>query len=251
MISIFGNLHKSKPSLNHPKFAFTLAEVLITLGIIGVVAALTLPTVIQNYQKNMTLTRLKKLYSVVYNAMERAKSDYGTDVNLWDIPNSTDAVMKSDYFAEKYILPYLQDFKDCSKTPKRNCSISYKTGSNSSLNTVKNENRTIILKGGEIISIYAGKGNKNEAEDHTRVQIYLFPNGYRENMILGKDVFLVELGGGQGESGLDRNRIMPYGWSISASSCNSYTTRCKDSDRATCLALIMCEGWKIPDYYPW
>ena len=33
------------------KKGFTLAEVLITLGIIGVVAAMTMPTLIQNHQK--------------------------------------------------------------------------------------------------------------------------------------------------------------------------------------------------------
>lgn len=42
------------------KRAFTLAEVLITLGIIGVVAALTLPSVITNYQKKQTVEQLKK-----------------------------------------------------------------------------------------------------------------------------------------------------------------------------------------------
>ena len=42
---------------------FTLAEVLITLGIIGVVAAMTIPMLIINYQKRLTLTRLKKTYS--------------------------------------------------------------------------------------------------------------------------------------------------------------------------------------------
>ena len=41
--------------------AFTLAEVLITLGIIGVVAALTLPTLIQNHQKQVYVTQLKHL----------------------------------------------------------------------------------------------------------------------------------------------------------------------------------------------
>lgn len=46
---------------------FTLAEVLITLGIIGVVAALTIPTLISNYQKNMYLNRFKKSYSMVLN----------------------------------------------------------------------------------------------------------------------------------------------------------------------------------------
>lgn len=39
-------------------FAFTLAEVLITLGIIGIVAAMTIPTLINNYQKKITVTRL-------------------------------------------------------------------------------------------------------------------------------------------------------------------------------------------------
>ena len=39
---------------------FTLADVLITLGIIGIVAALTLPSLIQKYQEKVTLERLKK-----------------------------------------------------------------------------------------------------------------------------------------------------------------------------------------------
>ena len=42
---------------------FTLAEVLITLGIIGVVAALTLPTLIANYQKQVYVNQLKKSVS--------------------------------------------------------------------------------------------------------------------------------------------------------------------------------------------
>lgn len=42
------------------KYAFTLAEVLITLGIIGVVAAMTLPTVVNKYREKETVTKLKK-----------------------------------------------------------------------------------------------------------------------------------------------------------------------------------------------
>ena len=41
------------------KHGFTLAEILITLGIIGVVAALTMPALIQNYTNNVAETRLK------------------------------------------------------------------------------------------------------------------------------------------------------------------------------------------------
>ena len=57
--------------------AFTLAEVLITLGIIGVVAALTLPTLIQNHQKQVYVTQLKKAYSTINNAYNKMAADEG------------------------------------------------------------------------------------------------------------------------------------------------------------------------------
>lgn len=52
------NLTSSKRKV---QVGFTLAEVLITLGIIGVVAAMTIPTLMTNYQKKSTATQLKKL----------------------------------------------------------------------------------------------------------------------------------------------------------------------------------------------
>ena len=59
------------------RVAFTLAEVLITLGIIGVVAALTLPTLIQNHQKQVYVTQLKKAYSNINNAFNKMAADEG------------------------------------------------------------------------------------------------------------------------------------------------------------------------------
>ena len=48
--------------------AFTLAEVLITLGIIGIVAALTIPNVTSKYRKKVVETELKKvLFSYIAN----------------------------------------------------------------------------------------------------------------------------------------------------------------------------------------
>ena len=63
--------------------AFTLAEVLITLGIIGIVAALTMPILMQNYNKKVTETRLKKFYSTMNQTVERLKVDHG-DLKDWD-----------------------------------------------------------------------------------------------------------------------------------------------------------------------
>lgn len=64
------------------KKAFTLAEVLITLGIIGIVAALTIPTLISNYQEKQTVTRVKEAYTLLNSAVQMAVVEHGP-VNTW------------------------------------------------------------------------------------------------------------------------------------------------------------------------
>ena len=57
------------------KSAFTLAEILITLAIIGVVAAMTIPTLTANYQKNLITSRMLKFYSSMKQAVQLASVD--------------------------------------------------------------------------------------------------------------------------------------------------------------------------------
>ena len=61
------------------KFGFTLAEVLITLGIIGVVAAITIPSLINNYKAKKLRSQFLKSYSVVQQAFKLMEAD---DVSL-------------------------------------------------------------------------------------------------------------------------------------------------------------------------
>ncbi len=61
--------------------AFTLAEVLITLGIIGVVAALTMPILVQNHRKQVTVNKLKKFYTNINNAIGMVEAEYGEPKN--------------------------------------------------------------------------------------------------------------------------------------------------------------------------
>ena len=58
------------------KSGFTLAEVLITLGIIGIVAAMTMPSVINNIQTKELEVRFKKVYSNLLNIHSRMIADY-------------------------------------------------------------------------------------------------------------------------------------------------------------------------------
>jgi prepilin-type N-terminal cleavage/methylation domain-containing protein len=66
------------------KKAFTLAEVLITLGLIGIIAALTMPALVVKYQEKVTVTRVKKGYSILSQAFQMAVNEHGDPTN-WDL----------------------------------------------------------------------------------------------------------------------------------------------------------------------
>lgn len=58
--------------------AFTLAEVLITLGIIGIVAAMTLPTLMQKYREKQVVTVLNTAYTMFSQSFLRATEEFGS-----------------------------------------------------------------------------------------------------------------------------------------------------------------------------
>lgn len=60
--------------------AFTLAEILITLAIIGIVAALTIPSLIQNYKAVQLKSQLQKAYSLLNQAIQMEYAETGIPV---------------------------------------------------------------------------------------------------------------------------------------------------------------------------
>ena len=82
------NRNLQKADSTPSKAAFTLAEVLITMGIIGVVAAMTLPTLIAKYQEKVTVTKLKKAYSVLNSAYKMAVVQHGT-IDQWGLTTTS------------------------------------------------------------------------------------------------------------------------------------------------------------------
>ena len=85
--------------------AFTLAEVLITLGIIGVVAALTLPVIISDVKNSQLEAGLKKAYSVLGQALNMYQAENGERIVAGDATNRR--MIKS------YLMQYIKSAKDC------------------------------------------------------------------------------------------------------------------------------------------
>ena len=88
------------------KNAFTLAEVLITLGVIGVVAAMTIPTLIQNHKRSVVETRLAKFYSTINQAFKMSEID-NSEPETWDELTKTNA----EEWYNKYLAKYLKSTK--------------------------------------------------------------------------------------------------------------------------------------------
>ena len=71
------------------KRAFTLAEILIALGIIGVVAALTMPILVEKHQKKVFAAKVKQTYAIVSNALITSVAENGPP-SEWDFGQPID-----------------------------------------------------------------------------------------------------------------------------------------------------------------
>ena len=157
------------------KSAFTLAEVLITLGVIGVVAALTLPTLVQNYKEKILINKIKRTYSNIQNAIIMAQKENESIGDNSVLFNASDGVVKvTENFAK-----YFSGAKVC-KT-KKECpnyyyNIEYANSyynSNGETMVWNSSIPKIILNDGSVIVI---NSLNNGCESH-RFDTYYDENG--------------------------------------------------------------------------
>ena len=89
---------------------FTLVEVMITLGVIGVVAAVTLPVLNQKIKEARTVNRLKQVYSTLSQAYTRAVQEHGTPDN-WELIGYNSPEGSNNLMAK--LTPYLKVIQVC------------------------------------------------------------------------------------------------------------------------------------------
>ena len=92
--------------------AFTLAETLIVMGIIGVVAALTIPNLNASTADKEKVAKLKKVYSNLNDAIGRAEAVYGP-LSDWDVFNSCSGAGQCSTKPAERLADFLKVSKTC------------------------------------------------------------------------------------------------------------------------------------------
>lgn len=196
--------------------AFTLAEVLITLGIIGVVAALTIPTLVSKTKKNQETVALKKFYSAMSQAIKLSEADNG-DINEWYYDNTQEGAAKTFY--DTYLDKYIQSVKK-----------EYNAGW---YKIYFNDGSTAIFAPGTCLDIrYDVNGPKNP--NNNARDIFRFLVCTKDNQLGKQGVFF------------DTYYIPGY------TTRDSLVEGCKTSvEGVLCAKLLQWDNWEFKDDYPW
>ena len=216
------------------KKAFTLAEVLVTLTIIGVVAAITVPTVSHNATKHATINTLKTTYSILSQAIHRAQADYG-DASEWITENGQWTEKGANEVAEK-LKPYLKIAKDCGTyDEKRECvKFDHTILRNGTISTIllPTDKRyyKFMLNNGAIIWIKTASGN--EYTKGSYFVIFVDTNGHQKPNKTGDDLFAFSF---------ENNKLIPWG---APTSHYPYETEClpKSSTGYGCAYYVLTTG---------
>ncbi len=227
------------------KYAFSLAEVLIALGIIGVVAALTIPALIGYNEKEETVSKLKNIYSTVSQAIDKATIENG-QYKYWDYLNLVWYKREPVDFVNKYLAPNIKGLEyyadGGSGQTLSLCGVTYKwilDGRVEDYWTTGNYKwASFVMPNGMCMGVLR--------EGSAEVQILVDINGPKKPNIVGYDFFMFII---ETETG----KLKPRGYDKPYSQIQAdHGSGCTlSSTKQYCAAKIMYDGWRIAPDYPW
>ena len=232
------------------RFGFTLAEILITLAIIGVVAAMTIPTLISNYKKNVVESKLRKFNSNITQVVKLSEVDNG-EITYWD----TSSVQT---FYNKYLANYIKTAK-VDKISESQYNVYLQDGSAFIIR---------LLESGPLIHLnFFPDANTlfKEQDEKLGINSFIFLFYPVMGDKLTKDRFCNSpfMGDSTGfvpylyteyeyywdsEKGC-RRTVYPTGDDFTEMLMNDINYGCSTRG-AYCTKLIQMNGWKIPENYP-
>ena len=244
------------------KKGFTLAETLIALTILGIIAAISLTSIYKHYQRRVVATKITEFYRTWEKAFDLSQIENGP-ISTWfvDNYNNSDDVDKLIY--EKYITPYLNLING----DNRNSVFRVKNGAN--FYEIKQPNGNLFLGGSANPGFYKLKNNicihpnmhtQNGKVTYSRNpstgvtyygEAYIDINCEQGPNVAGKDAFIFQI---YKNDSTDTMYIAPIGApnGISTTKINQLKNSCKNGGGHDCAYWVLEEGFnKIPKDYPW
>lgn len=169
------------------KKAFTLAEVLITLVVIGIVAAITIPIIQQKYEKRALYSQFMKTYSTLNQAMSMSIS-MGSGTSGYDLDSIEGSQANAENFLNTYIKPYVRVIKTEPCWGLKGIKVKHlaggELGEGCDIQALYNASDALILQDGSAIAVL-GTGRDPKAEIIIDVNAAKGPNVY------GRDIHMI------------------------------------------------------------
>lgn len=214
------------------KKGFTLAEVLITLGIIGIISALTIPAVLKNYRYHVYSVSIKKAYAQIIDATQSIMNDEMTSNFAATKASMRDSCLVGEELGACYFLgKYFKVRHKCSGGMRTKCvADAYKSTSGANAGIIRAD-RCIQTTNGFTICHALNPAN-------SQITLFIDTNGRAEPNMTGVDAFIMNI---------NKDNGYLSDWSDDPADCNVRSSEYGTiADYATgCLTKVIKNNWNI------
>jgi len=208
--------------------AFTLAEVLITLGVIGVVAAMTIPGLITKYHRQVVETKLAKFDSLINQALRMSVAE--SEGLVYSPPDGKDNAEYLKSWLNEYLLKYMKSDYDGDVINDMHYKVKFHDGTGFVV-YINPDSHTIHFF---FCTEANDKSCTSESFDGQKTFVFNYVPNAEAILPYGNDITDIQK--------------LKYNTATYAAGC--YTTF-QPKQRHLCGQLIKLNGWKIPKDYPW
>ena len=205
---------------------------LIVVGIIGIIAGCTIPSLLHDTSKQETLSKLKKEYTSLAQAVKMSEVQNGSN-EYWNWGTVGDLTSVKAFF-DNNLAPYLNITKYCNTY--QDCGYN----ENSAIKTLKGDSRFSVIEDVQGRTVLLADGSLLKTQ--VNKVIFVDINAGKGPNVLGKDVFRFTLDSTKG--------FVPYGYHWPSGTINSGCSALNWGYE--CAAkIIFVDNWQIKDDYPW
>lgn len=217
--------------------AFTLTELLVALGIIGAIAAISIPSLVTKIQNRMLVTKLKSTNQAIKQLVDKTLITSPTrDLSGTDF-DDPDKLLTSSNF--DIVTTCSDAAKDCWRTTATTgVKVQYRLLSGNNTSIAGPTYKSIILKNGAVIG-YKKSAHDHENGDATIGEFCYDVNGTDKPNMSGRDYFCTFV--------TKKGKLVDMYYPENRLTIQQKTTKCTNGSGSNyCYGAIVNSGWKMP-----